>query len=122
MKQFALITGASSGIGLATAERFSKEDWEVANFSRRACPLEKIQNHLCDISDFSALRDTLKKLSFSGYERVSIIHNAAGTCKDSAMNATEKNLQKLLNINVVAPQIINQQLISLEFVDFVVYQ
>lgn len=37
----AIVTGAASGIGLAIAQRFLKEGWQVYGMSRRAeCPLE----------------------------------------------------------------------------------
>ena len=39
-----LITGASSGIGLATAKMFLSEGWRVGLLARRADKLSKVAN------------------------------------------------------------------------------
>ena len=44
MKKKIWITGASSGIGKAVAEKFAKEGWKVAVSARRKEILEKISN------------------------------------------------------------------------------
>ncbi len=45
-----LITGASAGIGLATAKRFADDGFDVVNLSRRRCPLTKVTHINCDLS------------------------------------------------------------------------
>lgn len=71
-----LITGASSGIGRATAELFLKQGWRVGVLARRAGPLEEIaQQHahaiplVADVTDaeaveaaFHAFRDRAGRL------------------------------------------------------------
>lgn len=42
MRPSVVIAGASSGIGLATAERFLSAGWEVAGISRRTAPLARL--------------------------------------------------------------------------------
>ena len=46
----AIITGASVGIGRATAQAFLQEGFEVFNLSRRACPVERCQQPACDLA------------------------------------------------------------------------
>ena len=43
MKQYALITGAGTGIGRALSERLIKKNHEVIGVGRRPAPLEKLK-------------------------------------------------------------------------------
>ena len=43
MKQYALITGAGTGIGRALCERLIKKNHEVIGVGRRPAPLEKLK-------------------------------------------------------------------------------
>ena len=55
--RFAIITGTSSGIGLATATRLLDRGWDVAGISRRNPPIAS-DNYLhiqLDVSDVAAL-------------------------------------------------------------------
>ncbi len=55
-----LITGASSGIGRATAKRFAEGGWEVCVLARRAAELEQLLgelpegDHLLQAGDYSS--------------------------------------------------------------------
>lgn len=62
MTRTALVTGAARGIGLATAQLFVEEGWQVAMVDRdgaelttAAAVLKKVQPFLCDISDPDAV-------------------------------------------------------------------
>jgi NAD(P)-dependent dehydrogenase (short-subunit alcohol dehydrogenase family) len=55
------MTGGSSGIGLATAQAFLDEGYEVINLSRRDCPLSspRLTSISVDLSDAAATYDKL---------------------------------------------------------------
>ena len=51
-----VMTGGSSGIGLATAQAFLDQGYEVINLSRRDCPLKspRLTSITVDLSDAAA--------------------------------------------------------------------
>lgn len=83
-----IVTGASSGIGLATAERFLKAGWNVGLIARRAGPMEGIAgvNALplpCDVSD-EAQVDAAFAAAVKRFGRVDALFNNAGMSKPAA--------------------------------------
>ena len=42
-----VITGASAGIGAATADLFQSSGFSVVNLSRRPCPVEGVEGLVC---------------------------------------------------------------------------
>ena len=59
-----VMTGGSSGIGLATAKAFLDEGYEVISLSRRDCPLRspRLQSICIDLADAAAVKQFIKKL------------------------------------------------------------
>lgn len=108
MTSLTIITGASCGIGLATAERFVKEGWKVYNLSRTPCPLPDVVHYPCDLSDIKQTQQVLDKLDLKPFTKISIVHNAAITRNDTYETATETDFLDVFKINVAAPQFINQ--------------
>lgn len=109
-----LITGASKGIGRAVAERFRADGIPVVNISRSPCTVDGVTNHAIDLTQPDAeqtLRDALGPRIREG--RISIIHNAAMMTNDTADTTPTASFQQVLQLNVVAPHIINQALIPL---------
>jgi len=75
-----IITGASSGIGLATAQRFLAEGWRVGLMARRAEPLQKLaaahENAVAlpaDVTD-----ETAVDAAFNGFGHLDVLFNNAG--------------------------------------------
>ncbi|MCY4657417.1 MAG: SDR family NAD(P)-dependent oxidoreductase [Gammaproteobacteria bacterium] len=105
-----IITGASSGIGLATAKLFLEDDFQVVNISRRLCPLDEVHSIQCDLSqeDFVSQLEPALQPHLENSTRLSLIHNAAMYVNDSAVNAEIDVLRNALQINISAPHLLNK--------------
>ena len=104
-----LITGASAGIGLHTAQRFIREGYTVVNLSRRRCPIEAVNHINCDLSVPGFLENISNQLSpiLQESEQLVLIHNAAKMNNDSAVETPSKSLRDALEVNLVAPNTLN---------------
>jgi len=106
-----IITGASKGIGRATASRFLDEGSRVINISRTESSLEGIENALMDLTAadaedmVSALTDTLEP------GVIHLVHNAAKLTSESVRDADLAVYRSVVDINVIAPQILNAALL-----------
>ena len=109
----AIVTGASAGIGLATAQRFLDEGHAVVNLSRRPCPLGDVHHIRCDLGDpafLDAIGDSLASV-LDGAESIAMLHNASRLLNDTAVNTGDNDLRQVLQINVVAINTLNRWLI-----------
>lgn len=88
MRKTALITGATSGIGRATAEIFAQNGYHIIITGRRKQRLEALAEELSsegadvlplvfDVRDYSAVREQLTGLS-GGWENIDVLVNNAG--------------------------------------------
>ncbi|GGE68098.1 SDR family oxidoreductase [Nesterenkonia cremea] len=79
----ALVTGASSGIGAATAHRLSTDGWQVFAVARRAEKLEHLAEQegiipiVCDITDRDAVRKAYEQVAEAGGIDT-LVNNAGG--------------------------------------------
>jgi NAD(P)-dependent dehydrogenase (short-subunit alcohol dehydrogenase family) len=109
MSGLVVITGASAGIGLASAERFLREGYDVVNLSRRACPLPKVTSLTVDLADapsvaaVSAWVDT----NLTARKRIILVHNAAVSWHDSVHDVIPDKFREMLEVSLVAPQALN---------------
>ena len=107
--KLAIVTGASAGIGLATAEKFLDHGYEVVNLSRRPCPLAAVTHIRCDLAaDFvdeiaGVLGPILERA-----DEVALIHNASRLANDTATETASDDLRTVLDINVVAINTLNR--------------
>jgi len=108
-----IITGASAGIGLATARRFLAAGYRVVNLSRRPCPSEGIEHLGCDLSDPAAVAGASPRLLplAREAEEVVLIHNAALNRRDSAAATPCESFREVLEVNLVAPNSLNALLV-----------
>ena len=111
----AIVTGASAGIGLATAKIFLAKGFEVANLSRRPCPDSRVRSFSIDLSstDLSKLiEDVLQELvGRTDQTEMHLVHNAARLENDSAISTSDEELKSVMQVNVLAPNTLNRCLI-----------
>ncbi len=115
MKNLLIITGASRGIGLKTAELFKDSGWDVINISRSICDIDSVKNYQIDLADLKSVADICSEISseIKEYSKVSIVHNASILQKDSYKNLDQASFERVMRVNVISAQVINMQLVDL---------
>ena len=109
-----VISGASKGIGRATAEKFVARGERVFNLSRSPSRVTGVIDIAIDLSLDVASTDIVEKLLPQLEGRVDVlIHNAAKLVNDTLQSTESAALADILNINVIAPQRLNQTLMPL---------
>ncbi len=103
-----VITGASSGIGRATAEAFLDAGWNVALLARRAAPLEALAqarpNALalpCDVSDEAGVEAAFAATK-QRFGRIDVLFNNAGIFPPAATidEVQLSDWQRALDVNL----------------------
>ncbi|HEY6599138.1 MAG TPA: SDR family oxidoreductase [Pseudomonadales bacterium] len=104
-----LITGASAGIGLATARLFADDGFTVVNLSRRRCPLPRATHINCDLATPRFLDNISGQLGplLGDAERIVLVHNAARLDNDSAVETPSNRLREVIEVNLVAANTLN---------------
>ncbi len=108
-----IMTGASKGIGFATAKMFADEGHRVINLSRTPAPDGRIHNAAIDLAS-PALGDQLQQLmseQLSEPTEIILIHNAAKLASDQTQATSEADFRAVMDINLVAPHVLNQHII-----------
>lgn len=98
-----VITGASSGIGLATAEAFLSEGYEVLSLARNACPLrsDRLRSITVDLTDAAATREVALALAAEA-PATTVVH-CAGAIREKPIEATDlADLTALANLHLAA--------------------
>lgn len=108
-----VITGASKGIGLATARKFCDAGYRVINFSRSTPPDSRIESHEIDLTH-QGVEEEIKSLLDMSIEagEICLVHNAARLVNDSVKDTDPEALLDIIRLNIIAPQMLNQSLIS----------
>ncbi len=104
----AIITGASKGIGLATAILFCNEGYRVINISRSPAADKRIDNLAIDLNRDDACEQLSVSLKDLDDGPIVLIHNAATLVNDSVLSAKTSDFRRTININVVGPHLVNQ--------------
>lgn len=99
--KIAIVTGASSGIGLETAALFSAKGYKVYALSRSITQDEKsgVTAVRCDVTDEDAVKATFSKI-FSDEGRIDVLVNNAGFGISGAVEFTElESAKKQFDVN-----------------------
>jgi 3-oxoacyl-[acyl-carrier protein] reductase len=98
-----VLTGASSGIGLAAAQALLERGYEVISLARRPCPLraERLRSVLVDLTDADATRAAALEIA-AETPATTIVHCAGAIREKPLEDVTPTDLLALSNLHIVA--------------------
>jgi NAD(P)-dependent dehydrogenase (short-subunit alcohol dehydrogenase family) len=106
----AIVTGASTGIGRATAVRLAREGATVVAAARSAAPLRDLEAEadgriapcVLDVRDTGALRSAIGEVA-AGHGRLDVLVNCAGISRlDPVLELDERHWREILDTNLTA--------------------
>jgi NAD(P)-dependent dehydrogenase (short-subunit alcohol dehydrogenase family) len=101
----ALVTGASGGIGAATAELFAAEGWQVIGLARGE-PDDRptgITYRRCDLSVPAEISATMAAISEDTGRIDALVNNAALQVAKPLAETTDEEFEQVMAVNVRAP-------------------
>jgi len=113
-----LLTGASSGIGLATGLKLAKEGYEVFGIGRQfdeSCSYpEHFHRFVCDLTDTRAMLMLLQRLKeeFHCIAPDIVIHNAGVGYYGLHETLTDTSIHELVCTNIEVPMLLTSHVLS----------
>lgn len=108
----AVITGASSGIGLECAKMLSKNGFTVYALSRRGGNDTGIQHIKCDVTDETAVKEVFLRI-YEAEGRIDILVNNAGFGISGAVEFTDiSNAKKQFDVNFFGTVICSKEVLK----------
>ena len=121
MSRTILITGATSGIGAASARRFARDGWKVVATGRRQDRLDRLASELgeflhpiaFDIRDPEAIEAAIEGLP-DGFREIDVLLNNAGLAlgTEAAQDAKLSNWRQMIDTNITGLVTIPHKLLS----------
>ena len=98
-----VLTGGSSGIGMATAQAFLDAGYEVISLARRDCPLmsPRLTSIIVDLTDAAATHEAIMSLA-ARTPATTLVHCAGAIREKSIEEATLIDLAELGNLHLGA--------------------
>lgn len=119
-KQIAIVTGGASGIGLAIAEKFSKNNIFTIVIGRDVAKLSAAQEMLgqngttkqLDLTDLKSIPSFVKNIA-EQYGHIDILVNNAGiNMKKEFTDVTDEDFQSVLHTNVTAVFALSREVVK----------
>ena len=115
-----IVTGASSGIGLATAKLLAKQGAKLALVSRSKEKLEQLSAELpnslavpADMTRISEIEGMVRK-TMGRFRRIDVLINCAGQGYDAPVEKTNVDtFHRIFDLDVVGPLVAMQQVIPI---------
>ncbi len=102
MQKIAIVTGASHGIGLATARMLVGDGWKVYNISRKKCELKNFESFEADVNDSKRVSEIFEEI-FKKEGRIDAVVNNAGFGIAGAIEETKfENVDAIIKTNLSA--------------------
>lgn len=104
----ALITGVSTGIGLATAEKILQAGWRVYGSVRRAEDAGDLQRKypdrfhtlVFDVTDRKGIQSGIDQIKANGHQLTALVNNAGIAVSGPLEKLSEADIQKQFDVNV----------------------
>jgi len=115
VKKTLVISGASRGIGRATAMLFLEKGYRVINLSRSRPDIPDVQHIGVDLSLPEAIQASTNTIheALKDAGVIVLIHNAASITKDTTETAQLEIMQHMMQLNVIAAVQLNQLVLPL---------
>jgi short-subunit dehydrogenase len=115
-----IVTGASSGIGLATAKLLAEREAKLVLVSRSKEKLEKLAKEIpnslavpADMTSVSEIKNMIEKAQ-EHFGKINILVNCAGQGYDAPVEKTNiKTLHCIFDLDVIGPLVAMQQVIPI---------
>lgn len=102
MRKIAVITGATSGIGLATAKLFSDNGYKVYGIARKPYDGTDFTCYSADVCDVAAIEEILRDISGNDGGIDVLVNNAGMGIAGAVEEASVENIRRIVDVNLTA--------------------